>query len=242
MEVGKILKETRESLGLTLDEVEEATKIRRKYIKAMEEEQFDVLPGPVYTRAFLRSYARFLKLNADEILDKCPSHITESAPQVGLEEHSKPVVENVKKEFDWPKRYLIPAVAALVFFLVVFWGLSSKVWNKFSQRPVNEMTEQAPITQVQQPLIQEQQAKPGVNLVLNVKDNRCWMRVVVDGSDVFQGEVTAGQSKSFEAKEKISVTLGNAGVVEVYLNGQNIGFLGEKGEVVIKEFALPIRG
>ncbi len=242
MEVGKILKETRESLGLTLEEVEEATKIRRKYIKAMEEEQFHVLPGPVYTRAFLRSYARFLKLNADEILEKCPSHITESPPQVVLEEHSEPVVENVKKKFAWPKRYLIPAVAALVFFLVVFWGLSSKVWNKFSQRPVNEMTEQTPITQVQQPVIQEQQVKQGVNLVLNVKDNRCWMKVVVDGSAVFQGEVAAGQSKSFEAKERISVTLGNAGVVEVYLNGENIGFLGERGEVVVKEFAPPFRG
>ena len=61
----------------------------------------------------------------------------------------------------------------------------------------------------------------------------------MDGNPAFQGEVLAGQSKNFEAKDKIAVTLGNAGVVEVVLNEENLGFLGGKGAVVYREFTLP---
>ena len=88
----------------------------------------------------------------------------------------------------------------------------------------------------------DEQAVPdqtGVNLVLNVKSDRSWMRVIVDGDPAFQGEVPAGQSKNFEARDKIAVTLGNAGVVEVLLNEQNLGFLGGEGAVVYREFTPP---
>lgn len=67
-ELGDLLREARESRGLSLERVEEATRIRRVFLEALEEERFDALPGEVYVRGFLRNYARFLGLDPEELL------------------------------------------------------------------------------------------------------------------------------------------------------------------------------
>lgn len=69
-ELGHELREAREAQGLSLAEAEDRTRIRQKFIVAMETEDWDALPGDVPTRGFLRKYATFLGLNAEEILDK----------------------------------------------------------------------------------------------------------------------------------------------------------------------------
>jgi cytoskeletal protein RodZ len=67
-ELGQWLRETRESMGLSLAEVESEIRIRQKFLAAMEAEDWDVLPGDVPTRGFLRKYAAFLGLNVGEVL------------------------------------------------------------------------------------------------------------------------------------------------------------------------------
>ncbi len=67
-EIGQFLRETRERLGLTLDEVERATRIRTHHIEAIERGDFEALPSPVQARGFLGNYADFLGLNRDDIL------------------------------------------------------------------------------------------------------------------------------------------------------------------------------
>ncbi len=68
-EIGNSLREARIRKGLTIKDVEDATKIRAKYLEALEEDDFEVMPGPVFAKAFLRTYAAFLKLDADGILE-----------------------------------------------------------------------------------------------------------------------------------------------------------------------------
>ena len=58
--IGEILKKTREELGISLEEVAEATKIRTKYLRALEEENFDALPGDVYAKGFATAYLKYL--------------------------------------------------------------------------------------------------------------------------------------------------------------------------------------
>ena len=58
--VGKILREQREAKGLTFEDVESSTSIRRSYIEAIENGKYDKLPGLVYARGFVRNYADFL--------------------------------------------------------------------------------------------------------------------------------------------------------------------------------------
>jgi cytoskeletal protein RodZ len=67
-EIGQFLRETRERLGLTLDEVERATRIRTHHIEAIERGDFEALPSPVQARGFLGNYADFLGLDRDDIL------------------------------------------------------------------------------------------------------------------------------------------------------------------------------
>lgn len=66
---GEMLREAREDRGLSLAEAERGTKIRQRYLSAMEDDHLSALPSPVYTRGFLRNYALYLQLDADEVLD-----------------------------------------------------------------------------------------------------------------------------------------------------------------------------
>ena len=64
--VGQVLREARSERGIKLSEVERVTKIREKFLLAMEEERWEALPAPVYARSFLSAYARFLGLDDHE--------------------------------------------------------------------------------------------------------------------------------------------------------------------------------
>src|SRR5215207_8762780 len=67
--IGETLRNARTDRGTELDEVERATKIRVKFLDAMEEDRWDALPGPAYARGFLDIYARYLGLDQRDLLD-----------------------------------------------------------------------------------------------------------------------------------------------------------------------------
>ncbi|HEX5260445.1 MAG TPA: helix-turn-helix domain-containing protein [Gaiellales bacterium] len=69
-EIGPSLQEARERRGLAFAQVEADTAIRGKYIRALEQEQFDVLPGPTYAKGFLRAYAEYLGLDGQLFVDE----------------------------------------------------------------------------------------------------------------------------------------------------------------------------
>jgi hypothetical protein len=72
-EIGNTLREARLRRGLDILDCEAETKIRTKYLRAMEEEQFDLMPSPTYVRGFLRTYADFLDLDGRLVLDEYES-------------------------------------------------------------------------------------------------------------------------------------------------------------------------
>jgi len=247
MEIGKRLKEAREDRGLTLEAVEEETKIRRKYLRALEEEQFQVLPGPVYAKAFLKTYTRFLGLNVEDSFESYNNFFAAEAPSEPLDKYVE-----AKNKAGVPRKpgfrlnykvavVIIGLVAVLLFSISWVMGRDNTVGNNAGEVITSEQT--APPSG-QQPSVGQQQPDDSsmVILDLNVKYSNCWMRVTVDGERAFEGTLTPGQSKHFEGKDKIYVTLGNAGAVEVSLNGQNLGFMGNLGEVKDREFYAQPRG
>jgi cytoskeletal protein RodZ len=72
-EIGSSLREARLRQGLDFPELEQATKIRAKYLRALEEEQFDLLPAQTYVKGFLRSYADYLGLDGQLYVDEFTS-------------------------------------------------------------------------------------------------------------------------------------------------------------------------
>jgi hypothetical protein len=77
-EIGNSLREARERQGLGYPEIELATKIRAKYIRALEEEDFTSVPGDAYIRGFLRTYADYLGLDGDVYVDEYASRFITS--------------------------------------------------------------------------------------------------------------------------------------------------------------------
>jgi cytoskeleton protein RodZ len=69
-DLGRVLRERREQLGISLDELQTKTKIRKRYLMALEEGNWDLLPGAVYARGFVKSYAEALGLDGKQLLEQ----------------------------------------------------------------------------------------------------------------------------------------------------------------------------
>lgn len=68
-EIGDTLRESRIGAGVDVQQVEDATKIRAKYLRALENEEFDLLPGPAYVKSFLRTYSNHLGVDGRHLVD-----------------------------------------------------------------------------------------------------------------------------------------------------------------------------
>jgi len=89
--IGTILREARNRRKVDLEEVEEATRIRVRYLRAIENEEWDVLPGGVYTRGFIRAYASFLGLDGERLADDYRSSVEATPAGRGPTEPTTPV-------------------------------------------------------------------------------------------------------------------------------------------------------
>jgi cytoskeleton protein RodZ len=113
-EVGATLREARTDRGVELAEVEAATKIRRRYLNAIENEAWDVLPGPAYAAGFVRAYADYLGLDGARMAAECP--LQPSPPLPGGETRRG------------PRRRVPPAVAVSIGLVAVV-GLVGLLWG-----------------------------------------------------------------------------------------------------------------
>src|SRR5689334_8691984 len=78
--LGRRLREAREAKGYVLEDVERATRIRAKYLVALEDGDFDALPSQAQVRGFLRNYAQFLSLDDEQVLADYNQQVGPSAP------------------------------------------------------------------------------------------------------------------------------------------------------------------
>lgn len=117
-QLGKALTEARIARGLTLHDVERDTRISSKYLQALEAGSLDVLPAPVYARAFMRTYAQYLGLNASALVQRLPGAKPEPElpplPEVGREA-SAPLISA-----SWLVAGVV-VVLLLVVGLLLFW-------------------------------------------------------------------------------------------------------------------------
>ncbi len=127
-EIGKTLQETREQLGLTLEEVERATRIRIHHLERLEKGEIDSLPSGVHARGFLRNYAEFLGLEAEDILLQYAEQIqsrrsrAQNSDSLG-EPATRPSVQVLSRRPRWLSSDLFVAAAITIAILaVLIWG------------------------------------------------------------------------------------------------------------------------
>jgi hypothetical protein len=121
-EIGSTLRETRIRKKIDITTVEDATKIRAKYLRAIENEEWDVLPGPTYVKTFLRTYAHYLGLDAHMLVDEYSARFEEpedlELPAFSREPRVRTQVQRVGP----PSRLVaggVIAVLILAFLLVL---------------------------------------------------------------------------------------------------------------------------
>jgi cytoskeletal protein RodZ len=116
-EIGSSLRQARERQKLRLSQVEGATQIRARYLQAFEDERFDILPGAAYAKGFLRTYADYLGLDAQQFVDE---YNTRFAP---TEEPraAAPVRIRRPRRLLGPRLLIVPVALAVG---MVAWGLS----------------------------------------------------------------------------------------------------------------------
>ncbi|HFJ9438694.1 MULTISPECIES: helix-turn-helix domain-containing protein [Bacillus] len=127
-ELGQKLKEARGTKGLSIDQLHEVTKIQKRHLVAIEEGNYDVLPGAFYARAFIKQYADAVGLNGEELLVEYQSTIPQSekrdVPQVSTGQKTQ---ETMQKSSSWPIADHMPKI--LVALLVIAFGMV--IWFVF---------------------------------------------------------------------------------------------------------------
>ena len=144
-ELGQKLKEARETKGLSVDQLHEVTKIQKRHLVAIEEGNYDVLPGAFYARAFIKQYADAVGLNGEELLVEYQSTIPQSekrdVPQVSTGQKTQ---ETMQKSSSWPIADHMPKilVALLVIAVgVVIWFVFQALTGKGDEKVPNAQSE-----------------------------------------------------------------------------------------------------
>lgn len=126
--VGKKLREARTRRKLTLDEVEAETKIRARYLQALENEDWDQLPGDTYARAFIRTYGRLVGLDGDRLAEEQRRHRGAARPGERLprvDPRPRRVVRKRRSSPLVPSGLIAVFVTALVVVALLIVGLSA---------------------------------------------------------------------------------------------------------------------
>ncbi|MCX7795101.1 MAG: DUF4115 domain-containing protein [bacterium] len=250
--LGEILRERRESLNLSIEEAAKLTKLKKSTILAFENGNYKELQEPVYIRGFLKIYASVLGLDYNTlspILDK------ELRLAGKLEEDEKRNSKGVR--FLFVLTGIVVTVIIFVFVLVFHRGLLGfiirqeaqtngmkislqKESNKEEVNPpersvLEEFKSKEERVTITKPSSQVTSERKEISIEIKGLDYS-WIRVIVDGSKVFEGFLKTGDFYSWKGKEKIIIRTGNAGGINIIVNGRNLGILGKKGEVLEKEF------
>jgi cytoskeletal protein RodZ len=190
-EIGNSLREARLRQQLELPELEQQTKIRSKYLKALEDEQFDVLPAPTYVRGFLRSYADALGLEGQLYVDEYNSRFITGEEDVPLRPR-----DYQRRPRPTGPRFEARGVLVAVGAIAVVFALVIAAW-KFGSSNEATPPAQTPVVAKKK---QHRRATPMARLVLTAANGDSWLLVRANsstGRTLFEGTLQQGGDVAF---------------------------------------------
>ncbi len=237
--------------GITLDEISESTKISRRHLESLEREDFDSLPGGIFNKGFVRSYARFLGLDEDQaVADYSAANNEQPSPpdQFPLEVHQKPNRELNPRRSPLP---MILAIVALVGVLAVLWArnrghrsesagtrpapptsTAAAAAAPVTARPVAVETHSAPApTPTPARAVAKPTPDPNSFVILVRAKEDSWVSLQADGKITWEGFLKANKQRFVRAGKRVVLTTNNAGGLVVRHNGKIVGALGSESEV-----------
>lgn len=285
--IGETLRHERLRHNLSLEQVARETKISARFLQAIEAEDFSKLPGGVFTRSFVRQYARLLGLDEEEVAAELQRTIEPSSPLSALPTSpvSLPPQIELPRVPDWDSGRRnsgswLPALALVVVVMLVcsavyaWWqkerraaaNLEAAQISRVAKPPVAAVPPPIPVVQppdtgtpgattpegaappaappqpapetAERQVPAETPANPNapVRVVLTAGETT-WVSVRSDGKLVYTGTLHPNQSKGIEAKENMRVILGNAGGVNITLNGKAVPPVGPRGQVRVVQLS-----
>jgi cytoskeleton protein RodZ len=219
---GENLRRERELRGIELAKIADATKICVRFLKAIEEDRWEVLPGGMFPRAFVRQYAGFLGLDVERTVAEFVRvrGAAWSAPP-SPPQHAR---QKRRSREGWGATVFLVAVGLLGLGLMLI-GRAPARRRAASATPSAAVTVRPSATPIAAPA-------PPASLMLELKAQQpCWVAARVDGESVMDRVLIAGESTTMQAAGEILLSVGNAGGLAVSVNGQPALPLGREGEV-----------
>jgi len=233
---GQDLRSLREGRGLSVRDVHDILRINPLFLSAIEEGRFDLLPEPVYARAFIKAYAAFLGADEAAILKRYDDHLRSRGQdeETGKEPDGPPPA---RKKRIFPILMVVLAIVAFVGVLsiLVFRGDLSEKTSPPAGRDVPAPPQAAP-SAAPTPVAPAggwegvKEAK-GYDLVIEGRETT-WLRISTDDGDPEEFILRKGEKLERSAKKGFTLLIGNAGGVRVSFQGRDLGDLGPPGRVV----------
>jgi len=240
-EFGERLKREREMREVSMDEIVKATRISKRFIEALEDEDWEKLPGGVFGHGFVRTIARYLGLDEEVLLGEYDAVRAEKVP---------PAPSKPEERIPAPPRW-IPVVAILMILLLavgIFYA-GRYGWRRFAERRERKRASEASVAPAPQPGVSA--AAPATDspspaassssalLDLSVSTSAATrVRILADGKLQLDMELPAGETRHFSANQQFEVTAGDSSAVLLELNGQAmppVGAPGASGTIVLSQ-------
>jgi len=245
---GARLREARELKGITLKEIASATKISTSVLEALEQNEVSRLPGGIFSRAFIRSYANAVGLDPEktvhEFLDEFSSEINESSTSAPSTT-SGHLTLTFEKEEDFESQRLMTrtlirllAVSVPLAGLIIYCGSGRQLDTV--QNPIGSQSLSESISSISRSEIagtsfnstplEDDEAEL---LLIDVHPTApCWVSLTVDGNLAFSRLMQPGDREVLQARHEIVLNVGDAGAFAFSLNQQLGKLLGKSGQVI----------
>ena len=250
--LGERFRSAREARGLSLSDVSEQIRIRSVYLAAIEDENWSAIGAPVYSRGFLRTYARYLGLDPEEVVAEfnrsAGSQAAEATTAQPVERERATASDRSSRSlspFIWVAGLVAVVLIAFVFYneltmrgrsAVAVTAAASPDETSATASPASSLESSSPV----EPTSAASAASPaasGAHSLRVTLTSSSWLRVTVDGNVSMEGTFPAGTVREFRGK-RAALRIGNAGGVDVLVDGKSVGKLGSDGDVVERSFTL----
>ena len=244
--VGRALARARTAAGLSIDEVSTSTRVRVPILQAIEQDDFSRCGGDVYARGHIRTIARAIGVDPEPLVEQyVAEHHAEDtlAPVAPLYEAER--IRSEPRRPNWTAA-MIAAIVAIVgfvgFTLFTGSGNGAKTGAQTTTAPATTTSaptaspspqgNRAPTEQPSSSAIAA--APPGkVTVKVTAEGGASWIQATdSNGKQLFQSSLKQGQSKTLTDDKKIKLIVGNAGAVQLFVNGKDLGAAGTNGQVV----------
>ena len=242
MTLGEFLQKAREDAGLSVDELAHIVNLRPGLIRAMESNDFLPCGGDTYARGHIRNIAQITGINPQELLAMYDADHSVDSRSIHsqLVDNNAAAIRSENRKLSW--KVLVGASLSVVLLI----GVAQFAIGGFDSEPATTsmVTEETEPSQTPTPSPTASAAPTttsstiGNELTLTIAATRgnSNIDVVIGGVSVYKGPLFQGESKSFVGETSISVYLGNAGDLDLTLNGEALAPLGDRNQEIRKTF------